>query len=116
MKNTTPTPVNNPTNTTDNTTPMKMKLLSNSHHRNGVCGTPFDVALIKDEDGSTKVCIDFGGSDFAVLQVDRLAEGDIAFGSNSWRGDRYADKVRELTKNAEPSVAKGALFVNWGTK
>lgn len=95
---------------------MKKKLLSASHHRNGITGTPFDVALIKDEDGSTKVCIDFGGSDFAVLQVDRLAKGDIAFGSNSWRGDHYSDEVRALMKGAKPAVARGALFVNYGTK
>lgn len=114
--NTQPQTEKNPTNTTGNTTPMKMKLLSNSHHRNGVCGTPFDVALIRDEDGSTKVCIDFGGSDFAVLQVDLLAQGDVAFGSNSWRGDHYADQVRKLMRGAQPDVANDAFFVNYGTK
>jgi hypothetical protein len=52
--------------------------------------------LFTDEDGSTKMFVDFGEMRFAVLQVDKLAEGDIAFGSNSWRGDWYAKKIRNL--------------------
>src|SRR5438270_340558 len=29
-----------------------------------------------------------------VLDVDKLARGDIAFGSNSWRGDRFEQSLR----------------------
>lgn len=94
--------------------PTKVKLIATSHHRNGVSGDPFDVHLIKDEDGSTKVVVDFGGSAIAVLQVDKLAANDIAFGSNSWRGDHYY-LVRELAKGAEPAVA-GGFFIRHGLR
>lgn len=40
---------------------MKLKLLNKSHHRNGICGNPFNVFLFKDEDKSIKLAIDFGG-------------------------------------------------------
>jgi hypothetical protein len=75
---------------------MKIKLLSADSHRNGISGEPFITGLFTDEDGRTKMFVDFGEMRFAVLQVDKLAEGDIAFGSNSWRGDWYAEKIRKL--------------------
>ena len=75
---------------------MKIKILSEAYHRNGVFGEPFHVGLFQDEDGTTKVYVDFGGEAFAVLQVDLLAQGDVAFGSNSWRGDTFAGPVRRL--------------------
>ena len=75
---------------------MKIKLLSAEWHRNGVSGEPFITGLFTDEDGHTKMFVDFGEMRFAVLQVDKLAEGDIGFGSNSWRGDYYAGKIRKL--------------------
>ena len=75
---------------------MKMKLLSADYHRNGVSGEPFITGLFTDEEGHTKMFVDFGEMRFAVLQVDKLAKGDIEFGSNSWRGDNYAEKIRSL--------------------
>lgn len=94
---------------------MKLKLLATSHHRNGVCGTPFNIHLFQ-SDGETLLGIDFGGMDFAVVDPAKAAAGDIAFGSNSFRGDHFAEAVRALAKKAKPAVADGALFVNWGVK
>lgn len=91
----------------------KLKLIATSHHRNGVSGDPFNVSLFKDADGTTKVFIDFGNSSYAVLQVDKMASGDIAFGSNSWRGDHYAAEVRRMAESAGPAVASSALFVRY---
>jgi hypothetical protein len=60
------------------------------------------VALIddhNDEDGSTtrKVVVMFEeGGHTAVLDVDLLAQGVIAFGVNSWRGDRYEGMLRDV--------------------
>ena len=88
-----------------------MKILTKSSHRNGICGNPFDVYLFEDEDGSIKLAIDFGEMSFAVLQIDRLSKGDIAFGSNSWRGDYYSSLVRELKNTVEDQVADGAFFI-----
>ena len=83
---------------------MKMikKVIATAHHRNGISGTPFDVCLFKDkETGETFVGImpsdEENHSNAFVLSVDRLAKGDIAFGSNSWRGDNYAKELKEAT-------------------
>lgn len=84
---------------------MKMKLLSADWHRNGISGEPFITGLFTDEEGRTMMFVDFGEMRFAVLQVDKLAKGDIAFGSNSWRGDYYAGEIRELY----PESLKGCL-------
>ena len=90
-----------------------MKRREIAYHRNGVSGIPFHVLTFTDEDGSRKIAIAFGAEngtgvdlDFpavAVFDFDKLAAGEIGFGVNSWRGDRYAPFVkREIDKhNAE---------------
>jgi hypothetical protein len=75
---------------------MKIKLLSAAYHRNGISGDPFITGLFTGQNGNTMLFVDFGESRFAVLQVDLLAKGDIEFGSNSWRGDNYAEEIRSL--------------------
>jgi hypothetical protein len=46
-----------------------------------------------------KVAILFGREgECAVLDVARLAAGDIAAGSNSWRGDNYEPALRAAVK------------------
>jgi hypothetical protein len=87
---------------------MKMKLLSVDYHRNGVSGEPFITGLFTDEEGHTKMFVDFGEMRFAVLQVDKLAKGDIAFGSNSWRGDLYVNEIRSLYDES----LKGCLYAD----
>ena len=74
-----------------------IKLLAIDYHRNGCSGRGFHV-LIAQEGDSRKVIIrpdsegtEAGGVECYVLDVDKLAQGDIAFASNSWRGDHYAD-------------------------
>jgi hypothetical protein len=77
---------------------MKLTIIDIAHHRNGVCGAPFDVALFKDRGrgGSRKVAILFEEKGHcAVLDVAKLAAGDIAFGSNSWRGDDYEPDLKD---------------------
>ncbi len=77
---------------------MKLTIIGIAHHRNGVGGTPFDVALFKERgrDGSRKVAILFEEKGCcAVLDIAMLAAGDIAFGSNSWRGDDYEPHLRD---------------------
>ena len=82
---------------------MKIKITATAHHRNGVTGRGFTVCLFHavggeftaeetkrvlvailannaiDDDSSDRLCF--------VLSVPGLAAGDIAFGSNSFRGD-----------------------------
>jgi hypothetical protein len=76
---------------------MKLKIIDIAHHRNGVSGAPFDIVLFKDigAQGSRKVGILFDEPyHCAVLDVAKLAVGDIAFRSNSWRGDQYEPDLR----------------------
>jgi hypothetical protein len=76
---------------------MKLKqIITIDHHRNGICGSPFDVVLFEDTEATgRKVAIVFEQQYCcAVLDVDKLATGDIAFASNSWRGDDYEPLLR----------------------
>jgi len=76
---------------------MKLKIIDTAHHRNGVAGTGFDVVLFKvQREPGAKVGILFDDPGYcAVLDVTLLAAGDIAFGSNSWRGDNYESHLRQ---------------------
>jgi hypothetical protein len=88
---------------------MKLKTIAIAHHRNGVAGQPFDVILFKEigQGGSRKVGIVFDEPNYcAVLDIGLLAAGDIAFASNSWRGDDYEPHLRKAIKQQD---AKGAL-------
>lgn len=76
---------------------MKLKIIDTAFHRNGICGAPFDVVLFEDRgpEGSRKVAILFDdAAHCAVLDIAKLHAGDIAFRSNSWRGDTYEPFLR----------------------
>jgi hypothetical protein len=82
---------------------MNLQIITFAHHRNGIGGAPFAVILFEDTgpEGGRKVAILFEQeSHCAVLDVDKLAAGDIAFGSNSWRGDRFEEPLREAIRTA----------------
>jgi len=76
---------------------MKLKIIDIAFHRNGICGAPFHVVLFDDRcnDGRRMMAIVFEEDGHcAVLDVAKLAAGDIKFGSNSWRGDEYQWRLR----------------------
>jgi hypothetical protein len=80
---------------------MNLKIINFATHRNGITGAPFAVVLFEDqgEEGSRKVAILFDAPfHCAVLDVDKLTKGDIAFGSNSWRGDRFEESLRKAIR------------------
>jgi hypothetical protein len=81
--------------------PMKLKILTTAHHRNGIDGAPFNVVLFKAQgERGTKIGIVFDNPGHcAVLDVTLLAAGDIALGSNSWRGDQYEPSLRRAIKH-----------------
>lgn len=82
---------------------MKLKIIDIARHRNGVGGAPFGVVLFR-EAGSRKVAILFDEqAHCAVLDVTKLAAGDIAFASNSWRGDHYEPHLRKAIADSPPS-------------
>ncbi len=85
---------------------MKLRIIATAHHRNGVCGAPFDVVLFQDRgpEGSRKLAILFDDQGHcAVLDVAKLAESDIAFGSNSWRGDHFEEPLRKAIRISSTS-------------
>jgi len=64
-------------------------------HRNGITGAPFWAVTLKDPDHGRMLGIVFEEQGHvAVFNIDKLAQGDIAFGSNSWRGDHYEPQLR----------------------
>jgi hypothetical protein len=86
---------------------MKLKIISAAHHRNGVAGAPFDVVLFRERGrtGGRKVAILFEQeAQCAVLDIDKLAGGDIAFGSNSWRGDNYEPTLRKAIDENQHAI------------
>ena len=77
---------------------MKLKIIATACHRNGICGEPFEVVLFEDRgpEGSRKLAILFDEPHYcAVLDIAKLAAGDIEFGSNSFRGDNYEPHLRQ---------------------
>jgi hypothetical protein len=77
---------------------INLQIVNADYHRNGVAGMPFKVALVDDpNDGDTKLVIMFEAEGHtAVLSLDKLIESeDISFGSNSYRGDRYEEVLRD---------------------
>jgi hypothetical protein len=74
---------------------MKLKIIDTARHRNGVQGAPFHVVLFKERGSAPKLAVLFDEPNHcAVLDVDLLAKRDIAFGSNSWRGNEYESHLR----------------------
>jgi hypothetical protein len=85
---------------------MRIRILNIAYHRNGVCGVPFHAIVFRDtgQEGSVKIGVVFEQeAHCAVLDLAKLAGGDIAFGSNSWRGDVYDPPLRKATKRYQQS-------------
>lgn len=91
---------------------IEIEVLEIAFHRNGICGEPFHVVLFTDDsgEGGAKLAIVFA-KDYhvAVLDIARLAELNVKFRSNSWRGDRFEPALREAIaerRNAKPTSTK----------
>lgn len=80
---------------------MTLQIQSIARHRNGICGAPFHVILFTDDNGPMLAIVFREPWHCAVLQRDQLAAGDVAFGSNSWRGDRYEPQLRKAIEASE---------------
>lgn len=79
----------------------KITVTNVAFHRNGICGAPFHVVLFEDIEGS-QVAVLFDKLDHcAVLNIQKIAQGNIAFGSNSYRGDLYEPLLRKAIKSYE---------------
>jgi hypothetical protein len=87
-------------------------------HRNGICGAPFHAVLFHDAEAGRMVGIAFDEPyHVAALNIDKLFLGDIEFGSNSWRGDRYEPMlraaIREFTHDAERPESVESVDNSW---
>ena len=82
----------------------RRRAAGNLPRRRGIGGAPFHVVLFDDtEDENTrKIGILFEKPHHcAVLDVTKLARGSIAFGVNSYRGDRFEESLRHALKFPE---------------
>lgn len=85
---------------------MKLQIENIERHRNGISGAPFHALIFHDLDEGRMVGFVFDQqSHVAVFNLDKLAAGDIAFGSNSWRGDRYEPHLRRAIANSPDQEA-----------
>ena len=83
---------------------MQIQPESIQHHRNGISGAPFHVLLFRDpEEGRMLGVVFEQASHVAVFNLDKLALGNIAFGVNSWRGDRYEPHLRQAIEGSSQS-------------
>jgi hypothetical protein len=85
---------------------MKLTIIDIAHHRNGIGGAPFTAVIFEDTgpEGSRKIGILFDEPHHcAVLDIAKLAAGDIAFASNSWRGDHYESHLRKAIGALPPA-------------
>lgn len=101
------------------------KVTALAHHRNGVCGDPFYVALMDwndTDDGKVRKMVavyrpevdgDSGWyktgctTDIAVFDIDELAKGNIAFAKgNSWRGDHFIEVVHKAVMKDQAKMKK----------
>lgn len=88
---------------------MNILLTDQDYHRNGIAGAPFHVVLFDDRDQGKMLGIVFEAKHHvAVLQLQKLTEHNITFGSNSWRGDRYEPHLREAIAERNRQAATPA--------
>jgi hypothetical protein len=83
-------------------TAPKFKIQQIEYHRNGISGEPFNVVKFHDPENGDMLGIVFPLDEgetwngrVAVFKLDLLAQGNISFGQNSWRGDHYEKELRD---------------------
>ncbi len=78
---------------------MKLTIETVAYHRNGVCGAPFHAILFRDPDEGPMLGVVFDAPHHvAAFHRDKLAQATVAFGVNSWRGDRYEPALRAAVR------------------
>lgn len=84
------------------------KIIAADYHRNGVGGQGFGVVVFvphKDvgAEGNMVGVVFPERGHVAVLDIDMLADGIVAFGKNSWRGDNFEDELIAALEAADSS-------------
>jgi hypothetical protein len=87
---------------------MDIQIHKHATHRNGISGAPFDILLFQCPDGDNMLAIVFDERHHvAVLDLDKLARGNIAFMSNSWRGDVFEPHLRQALARLQNARESG---------
>lgn len=78
------------------------KIVKESYHRNGVTGTPFDVAIFRQPGRRAPMLavIFEAAGHVAVFDLDLLKKDIIEFPENSFRGDLYQAELRRMIEKA----------------
>lgn len=85
---------------------MTILIHSIAYHRNGVCGEGFHAVLFRCPSNGEMMATVFDGSgQCAVLRLKELADANIRFGENSWRGDHYEVDLRRAIAALYPAEA-----------
>ncbi len=85
---------------------MQIFVQSIQHHRNGISDAPFHALVFLDPDEGLMLGVVFNLEDHvAVFNIGKLALGNIAFGVNSWRGDRYEAALRKAIADSQSEEA-----------
>ena len=99
---------------------MKLENISApAFHRNGICGEPFQVCTFTMHENNEPPrrmvairfaddppdCENFSAPRIAVFDLDLLAQGEIRFTFNSWRGDRFSDDLDPIFSGEQPCTA-----------
>ena len=89
---------------------MKLTIKDAAFHRNGVGGLGFYAIYFHDQDqGDMFAALFDEPGACAVVNVKQLAAGDVAFGSNSWRGDHYEAGLRPLIEKWSQDQGTGRI-------
>ncbi len=86
------------------------------HHRNGVGGAPFWSILFRDVNESRDMIASvFDEPGYvAVYAIGLLAQSNITFGQNSWRGDVYEWALRCAIKDAGGAPMSKPIYTSSG--
>lgn len=85
------------------------KVIDVSYHRNGIGGIGFYAILFDNPKQGRMFAALFDEDGYcAVSKISMLADNDIAFGSNSWRGDCFEAELRPLVKKW--LISNGTFF------
>lgn len=100
---------------------MSQKLKICDYHRNGVSGRSFKVGIVNEQaDGQQRRMLvirpydadDKDGVECYVFDLDKLAQGEIRFFHNSWRGDHYHEQFDYQWESVKAAQDADGEFYN----
>lgn len=85
---------------------MKLSITQTEYHRNGISGAPFHVMTFHQEDRRQMLGVVFAEPyHVAVFDMALLSQGNIRFGTNSFRGDCFEPTLRRAIAGLQAKEA-----------